>query len=320
MSNNSKPVISVIMPAYNAAKYLGTSIQSILNQTYSDFEFIIINDTSTDNTAQILSKYQAIDSRISIITHTKNTGIVGALNDGLDVAVGKYIARMDDDDISMPDRFEKQIEFLESNSDTFLIGTGAMLIDEEGNDLRFKQVLTGSEQVKKAIEKVNAPIHPSIMFRNGFGYKYRSKIINAEDLDLYLRLILDGKVIDNLNLPLIKYRLRPNSLSFGDYICSQQFVAIALQMYRNKIETGNDGYEEFDSVALKAKVADLFDIKRKEYGQIRYNFIVNQFDKVKELCDDYIGKYGFDKRIKVFKILSMMPRFFIEIFRFFYQM
>ena len=107
------PMISVIMSTYNRENYLPAAMESILNQTYTDFEFIIIDDASTDNTAKLLQEYQEKDSRIVVISNPQNLGYNKNLTTGFKLAKGKYLARMDDDDISLPTRFEKQVDFLE---------------------------------------------------------------------------------------------------------------------------------------------------------------------------------------------------------------
>src|SRR5918996_2481069 len=110
----STPKVSVVMPAYNAAVYLDEAVTSILNQTFREFEFIVINDGSTDDTVSILDKYEKSDSRIRVY-HQENQGMIAALNRGCRLARGKYIARMDADDISLPRRFERQLEFMEGH-------------------------------------------------------------------------------------------------------------------------------------------------------------------------------------------------------------
>ena len=117
------PLISVIMPCYNREKYIVEAIESILNQTYTNFEFIIIDDCSTDNTFEIVKEYAKKDNRILALKKDKNYCYVHSLNKGIEIAKGKYIARMDDDDISLPERFEKQVEFLEKNEDIIALGT-----------------------------------------------------------------------------------------------------------------------------------------------------------------------------------------------------
>ena len=114
----SKPLVSVLMAVYNGEKYLLEAIESILNQTYTNFEFLIINDGSTDSTEEIILSYS--DQRIRYIKNEQNLKLIASLNKGLDLAKGKYIARMDADDISLPDRLEKQVNFLERNSTKLL--------------------------------------------------------------------------------------------------------------------------------------------------------------------------------------------------------
>ncbi|MDD4353774.1 MAG: glycosyltransferase family A protein, partial [Candidatus Nanoarchaeia archaeon] len=127
--------ISVIMSAYNTERYIAEAIESILNQTFKDFEFIIIDDGSTDDSLKIIKRYVKKDRRIKLIHNKKNIGLTKSLNKGLKIAKGQYIARMDADDISLPQRFQIQYDFLEKNKDIFLIGTTAFLIDDKGDRL-----------------------------------------------------------------------------------------------------------------------------------------------------------------------------------------
>ncbi len=128
MSEN--PKVSVIMSVYNGDKYLREAIESILNQTFTDFEFIIVNDGSTDNSLEIIESYD--DERIKTINNKKNIGLTKSLNKALKFAKGKYIARQDADDVSLPNRFEKQVEYLDSHPEVALVGTSVYLIDENG--------------------------------------------------------------------------------------------------------------------------------------------------------------------------------------------
>jgi len=114
--------VSIVMSVYNAQKYLDEAIESILNQTYSNFEFIIINDGSTDKSLEIIENYAKKDSRI-IVINRENKGLIYSLNEGIRKANGKYIARMDADDISLPQRLEKQVEFMEKNKNIGICGT-----------------------------------------------------------------------------------------------------------------------------------------------------------------------------------------------------
>lgn len=120
-NSKKKPAISVLMPVYNSEKYLNEAIESILNQTFVDFEFIIINDASNDNSENIIESYQ--DSRIKYFKNEKNLGVAKTLNKGLKLAQGKYIARMDSDDISLPERLYKQFKFMEVYNDIDVCGS-----------------------------------------------------------------------------------------------------------------------------------------------------------------------------------------------------
>jgi glycosyltransferase involved in cell wall biosynthesis len=148
-----EPLISVVMPVYNAAQYLREAIDSILNQTFRDFEFIIINDGSTDRSLEIIQSYN--DDRIRLINQ-KNTGLAKALNNGIAIAKSDFIARMDADDISIPERLTSQFSFLESNVDVVAVGSNAEVIDKEGNHVYCTaQPSTWSENF---VEISNCPI------------------------------------------------------------------------------------------------------------------------------------------------------------------
>ncbi|HGF9542707.1 TPA: glycosyltransferase family 2 protein, partial [Acinetobacter baumannii] len=124
-------LVSVVLPAYNAELYLKEAIDSVLSQTFTDFELIILNDGSIDRTEEIILSYN--DSRIVYVKNEKNLGLIGTLNKGINLAKGKYIARMDADDICLPERFKKQVDFLEKNNEIDLIGTNAIKINNNGD-------------------------------------------------------------------------------------------------------------------------------------------------------------------------------------------
>ena len=132
----TSPRISVLMPAYNSEQYVAESIESILNQTFTDFEFIIINDGSTDNTAKIIDEYAKRDERIKFVNNSKNKGLIGVLNEGLNLARGEYIARMDSDDISLPTRFERQIAYMELHPKCGVLGTWFQMFGNASNIVR----------------------------------------------------------------------------------------------------------------------------------------------------------------------------------------
>ena len=166
------PHVSVVMSVYNESEeYLRKSIESILNQTYTDFEFIIILDNPDNKKAKdILKEYENKDGRIILLENEKNMGLAPSLNRGVKVARGKYIARMDADDIALPERFEKQLYFLENNQDYAVCFTQVFFIDEDGNllDRENSDVMT-DEQIRKVIFIHNPLHHPTAMIRKHVG-------------------------------------------------------------------------------------------------------------------------------------------------------
>ena len=196
--------ISVIVPAYNAEKYIKEAVDSILNQTFADFECIVINDGSNDTTLSILQAYN--DSRLKIISR-ENRGLVATLNEGLDIAQGEYIARMDADDISLPTRFEKQVEFLDNNVDYVVVGTNIARCDKDGN---FVKNWCYPKEVIGNIQTMQCPTvaHPSAMIRASAIHNvggYRPYFWGSEDADFWWRLEEVGKIYC-LQEPLLKYR------------------------------------------------------------------------------------------------------------------
>lgn len=204
------PKITVLMPVYNCELYIKQAIDSILNQTFLDFEFIIIDDASTDETLSIIKSYH--DSRIKLIEKPLNTGYTNSLNYGLSIAKGEYIARMDGDDISFPERFEKQIDFLDKNPDVVVCGSFFKVI---GTD-KVYAVCENHEEIKLAMLQDCPMGHPTVMMRKKIFREYdlvydRSKE-PAEDYDLWTRLLFCGK-LHNLQEVLLNYRMHNSQVS-----------------------------------------------------------------------------------------------------------
>lgn len=184
----NNPQISVIMPAYNAEKYIAEAINSILTQTFNDFEFIIINDASTDSTKEIIESYK--DLRIKFINNEQNQGVAKSLNIGLAAARGKYIARMDADDISLPQRFQTQFDFMEQNPDIGICGSWAQNFGERDDVIKTYQT---HEEIRDATFFYCPMNHPSVIFRNNNSILYSENFTSTQDYELWCR------EIDNLN-------------------------------------------------------------------------------------------------------------------------
>ncbi len=211
----SSPVVSVAMSVYNAEPYLAAAIESILNQTFRDFEFIIIDDGSTDSSLKTLQKYAAQDQRIRL-TSRENRGIPQTRNEILAQSQGEFIAVMDADDIALPDRFAQQVEFLTQHPDVVCVGGGFDMIDEKGRYLTSLTVPTDDATIQKLALAGHCSIcHPTAMMRrtalqqvSGYDEAFRQTL----DLDLWLRLGEIGQLA-NLPQPLLRYRLHAQSVS-----------------------------------------------------------------------------------------------------------
>lgn len=201
--------ISVVMSVFNAEKYLARAIDSILEQTYSDFELIIINDNSTDASGQILKCYEQKDSRIIVLENEENIGLTKSLNKGLAVAKGEYIARMDADDISVPNRFEKQVLFLDSNPDYTFVSCIGRYIDENGKLEQLRPFPETNEEIYAMMPKVDAVMHPGVMFRRDDVAQignYCEDFRVVQDYDLWFRGMAAGYKFYNIQEPLVLFR------------------------------------------------------------------------------------------------------------------
>ncbi len=212
-----KPRISVVMPVYNAEKYLSQAIESILIQTYTDFEFIIIDDGSTDTSLKISETYAQKDKRIVLVSR-ENKGLVASLNEGIALAKGEFIARMDADDISLPTRFEKQIAVLEQEK-IDIIGCHAMIISETGRCFHSELVPTEEDFIILSLSVQIPFFHGSVMIRKSFLSKHQLRYGSnemqapyAEDYELYVKMYQAGAKFSNFSEFLFLYRVHGQSI------------------------------------------------------------------------------------------------------------
>ena len=201
-----KPKISVIMPVYNASRYLHEAIQSILNQTFSDFELIILNDNSTDNSLEIIQEFVKKDNRIILINKTQNIGPALLRNEGFESSNGEFIALMDADDIAYPKRFEKQVSVFNNDSEIGVCGTWYTMFGEDIKDYIFKQN-EFHEDIKVKLLYENCIGNPTAMIRKSVlhNQKYNPEMVPIEDYDLWTRLINNTKFY-NIQESLLSYR------------------------------------------------------------------------------------------------------------------
>lgn len=206
------PKVSILMPVYNAEKYLIEAIDSILNQTFRDWELIIINDGSTDRSRELLS--QIADNRVIIVDNETNLGLINTLNKGINLCKGEYIARMDADDISTPERIEKQVQFMDSHPHHIMCGTNALVIDNSGKVTGKIRNLTNNQLLQINFLFSNPFIHPSMMIRRDIlkNNPYDKQYKHIEDYELWCRIALLGEVA-NLEEDLLLYRWHDSNIS-----------------------------------------------------------------------------------------------------------
>lgn len=230
------PKVSVIMSVFNGAKHLKDSIESIIHQTLADFEFIIINDGSTDATLEIIKSYG--DARIKVISNDENIGLTKSLNKALKEAHSKYIARQDADDISMQNRLELQFDFLETHPQVALLGTGIYVVDEKGKGIE-KRIMQPNPRGN--LQKGNRIVHGSTMFRKSVIDKiggYNEALKYAQDYELWLRMAKRYEV-RNLTLPLYKLRMHGGSILFHKAEEQQICAVLAQKLARDEITEDN---------------------------------------------------------------------------------
>lgn len=212
----SRPRVSLIMPGYNGMPYLPFALDSILAQSMPDFELIFVDDASTDQTVEVVADYAARDNRIRLLINQQNSGIAVTLNVGLGAARGELIAIMDDDDISLPERFQRQVDFLEAHSDHVLVGTYYEMIDVNGRVQKTIKSPIESWELEWFAHFWNPVGHPTAMFRASVVRErdllYNTNHRTATDVDFLVRLLEHGKA-SNLPIPLVRYRMHPRNVS-----------------------------------------------------------------------------------------------------------
>jgi glycosyltransferase involved in cell wall biosynthesis len=208
---NNQPLLTVLMPVYNAEEYLSASIESVLGQTYGHFQFLIINDGSTDGSEKRILSYR--DSRIWYKKNEINRGLITTLNEGMEFAVGKYIVRMDADDICKINRFQMQVDFMEKYSEIGICGCCAAVIEKDHLKMKYD---SDDESIRIKMLYQCHMLHPSVIIRKKLidkhHLRYNSEFIHAEDYDLFYRI---GKVakLANLTDELLLYREHEGSVS-----------------------------------------------------------------------------------------------------------
>jgi glycosyltransferase involved in cell wall biosynthesis len=291
MNSPEKPKLSIIMPVYNSEKYLRESTESILNQTFKDFEFIIINDGSTDSSMEIVKSYK--DPRIKIYDLSTNHGIVYCLNFGIEKSESEIIARMDADDISIQNRIEIQYNYLLNNPTIGLVSSQVQLIDSSCVKERIWKQGGSSEDIFYKLHFVNCIAHPSVIFRKKLVLKaglYKKEALHMEDFDLWYRL---SKITKIFEIPKVLLNLRKteSNISFQNYdLQIENASGLSQKTLKNFINT-NISKEQILSI-MKNRT-DFKNIKDtiSLLKSINYKILEQESIIIKELNLNYINLY-----------------------------
>ncbi|EMF1281380.1 glycosyltransferase, partial [Campylobacter coli] len=289
---NNIPYVSVIMPTYNREKYVAEAIESILNQSFVDFEFIIIDDGSSDNTCKIIEEFAKKDCRIVFLKNTHNRGIVYTLNKCIQLSKGKYIARMDDDDVSISYRLQKQIEYLDKNEDIAVLGSYIESADENG--IRHPTwVDVDSANLVEVMLNFKCPIsHPNVVMRKDFLVRnniyYRKEYQYAEDYGLWMEIVFNGGKIENYPEILLRHRVTSNSITRNKKTNQIQSDVVEkirrkfLERFfdKNKTQQITNSIKVYPFVANK--ISDIYEVVKKiqlvdKQNQDKYNEFINYF-------------------------------------------
>jgi glycosyltransferase involved in cell wall biosynthesis len=238
----NEPVVSVVLPVRDAVATLQGALNSIVTQTFGHFELIVVDDGSTDGSAHVLTQARERDSRIRVVSNP-GRGLTVAINHGVSLAQGRFIARQDADDVSMPDRLERQVECLSRREDVCAVGTATVIIDGAGEALGDFPVRIGAAAVRAGLTSARAtPVHGSMMIRReslaAVG-GYRQAFLAAQDFDLWLRL-LERSDIDNIDEPLYRWRLASGSVYGAKREMQVMYAGIALAFARERAQHGED--------------------------------------------------------------------------------
>jgi len=210
---SSSPAISVVMPTFNASRFVGAAVESILAQTFGDFEFLIVDDCSTDGTSDILRQYAARDGRIRVLTNPRNLDFVRSRNRGIAEARGAFIANMDSDDVALPTRFAEQYAFMKANPAVGVCGAAVVVIDENDREFGIRRYRADDAGLRARLFLFNPFTQPVTMIRRDVLDEtgpYDPDHILADDLDLWFRIGIKYRLA-NLQTPLLKYRVHRGS-------------------------------------------------------------------------------------------------------------
>ena len=289
------PKVSVVMPVYNEEKHVSRAIESILNQTFKDFEFVIIDDCSKDKTSRIIKEYKNKDLRIKIVTNKKREFIAKSLNKGIKIAKGEYIARMDGDDISLPERLNKQVCFMEIHPEISVLGSPCFVRDSKEAITSMMQVFSSDNQIKRILSlKLRAIIHPTAIIRKNSLTNvgmYNENLRDTEDKELWIRMAAKGYKFANLRESLL-IRLGKKRLNHFK-IQREKFRYLAFSITKNKLNLLQEKYKNLEIPFLLKNESSLLEKKA-------YNKLYLQLGEVLLPINEKLSKKSFFMAIRAY--------------------
>jgi glycosyltransferase involved in cell wall biosynthesis len=308
MNSYKKDPISIILCVFGYQDYIGETIESILKQTFKNIQIVLIDDCNSYDLKSIVEKFN--DSRIEYHRNYKNMGLTRSILKAGKLCKGKYIAMHDAGNISLPERIQKQYEFLESNNSFYLVGSSAVLIDENSREICERVAIEDTAILRQVLAKYNCMIHSTIMFKNDGNIFYREKFKYAQDYDFYLNLISSNKVIGNIREPLLKERFITSSITFYKREQQQFFSELVRQFYFERMKLGNDSYKSFYYSNLNTKIECGSNDASKEFNiqKIYYLFYGLKL-KYCRSCIRKIEGWSKDKKLLAYYFISFFPIF-----------
>ncbi|MBF0309564.1 MAG: glycosyltransferase [Magnetococcales bacterium] len=233
MTDQAQPPVTLLLAVFNGADFLDAALRSVAGQTFGDFELLVVDDGSSDATPHLLRQWQRREPRLRCLTNPRNLGLTRSLNRGLAEARGRYLARLDADDIAFPERLQKQVAFLEAHPEVGLLGSNCLLLSTEGTPGKPGEVVSGDLAIRWEMLFQNPFFHSAVMWRRSLGLTYDESLPRAQDYDLWVRLLSRTRGA-NLTEPLVGCRRHDKRISVS-HRDQQEEVALGLvqRQYRN---------------------------------------------------------------------------------------
>lgn len=305
---NSLPLVSILMPVYNCLKYIDESLDSIINQTYQKIEIIIINDGCNDGTEEILKNFAKINKNVKLINQ-KNQGYCDSINNGIKLCNGKYVARMDADDVMISNRIERQVHYMENNPEISILGTAIYYIDSKGIKSRLQR-FPNKNSINERILDESPVAHPSALIRKTVFDKvgkFRKNLYPSEDYDYWLRAYSLGLIIDNLKTPLLLYRVHNQNTSSNNTVKRALSTIAAQKGYLLRLLNQNDNLDsqEFDfsdyfnqlDITLKPSPMEIFSVVHSNVENYLVDQLIKEYSSLKISYNDTKFRIKFLLRI-----------------------